>query len=116
MKVAEVLIELVEAVVPHLALLVDPVDGRVEAFGFEMTRSRLGFATTGDQSAVFEHLDVFRHGLECEIERLRQLVDRRLAGGKPLEDCSAGGVGERVERRVQFGFGERCHVCILLNG
>lgn len=110
------LVELVEAVVPHRALFVDPVDGRVEAFGFEATRSRLGFASTGDQAAEFEHLDVLRHRLQREIERLRQLVDGRLASGESLEDCAAGGVGERVERRIQLGFRERRRAHIQLYG
>ena len=66
MDCLEVLVELVEAVVPRLALFVDPVDRRVEPFGLEVTRSRLGLAATGDEAAVLQHLDVFRHRLPSE--------------------------------------------------
>ena len=52
------------------------------------------------QLRILEQPDVLLHPGQRHAERLGELADRRAAGAEPLEDGSAGRVGERCEGAV----------------
>lgn len=69
----------IEPLLPDLPVSGAPIDRRVEGCGVHPARPELGIAATGDQQGSLEHLQMLGHRLEADVERLGQLVDRRLA-------------------------------------
>jgi len=57
---------------------------------------------SGDERRALEHLEVSGDRREADGERSRELRDRRLTDGEPLDDAPAGGVGERTEEQVEI--------------
>ena len=68
----------------------------------ETARPPLRVAPPGDQPGPLEHLQVLRHRLQADRERLGDLVDRGLALGQAGEDGTARAVGERRENQVEL--------------
>ena len=66
--------------------------------------------------ACFEDLQVPRDGLQADVERLGQLVHRRLAVGQPGEDRPAGRVGQGGEGAVEEVVGHRNQPISCLTG
>ena len=62
----------------------------------------IGRCVPGDQAGLFQHLEVFRNGLQADGEWLGQLVDRGLALGEPSQDGSPRGIGEGRKRAVEL--------------
>jgi hypothetical protein len=84
---------------------VDPAREPFERLGCEVHRPALGVACAGDETGGLEHLDVPRHGLHRDVERLCELVH---GGGPPTQSCddaSSHGVGEGEEGAVEQRFG-----------
>src|SRR4051794_11032099 len=98
---SEVVVELVEALGPQAPVLLDPVDGGVQGMSFQVAGPELRLPTAGDQTRAFEHLQVLGDPRQAEVERLGQLVDRRVSGREPGDDGAAGRVGERGEGGVE---------------
>src|SRR4051812_11294782 len=87
--------ELIEPFLPDLSMAVDPLDRRIEWCRLEPARSVLRVPSPTDEARSLQHFQVLRDRLETDVERLRQLVDRRFTGGGQLgEDRPAGRVGE----------------------
>ena len=57
---------------------------------------------SGDERRALEHLEVSGDRREADGEGGRELRDRRLTDGEPLDDAPAGGVGERTEEQVEI--------------
>jgi hypothetical protein len=68
-------VEAVEAGVPELAVAGHPFGGFAQGGGLEVARAPLGFAAAGDQSGLFEDLQVFGDGREAQGEGFGDLVD-----------------------------------------
>ena len=57
---------------------------------------------SGDERRALEHLEVSGDRREADREGSRELRDRRLTDGEPLDDAPAGGVGERTEEQIEI--------------
>src|SRR4051794_14588434 len=80
---AEVVVELVEALGPQAPVRLDPVHGGIEGLPLQMAGAELRLPASRDQPRAFEHLQVLGDAREAQVERLGQLVDRRVADGEP---------------------------------
>jgi len=101
LDVAQVRIQFVEPLRPDPSALFDPVDGGVECFALEVTRSELGAPRPRDETATFEHFEMLGHRGRRHLERLRELFHRGFSGSQPGEDRAARRVGEGGEGRVE---------------
>ena len=97
-------IEPVEAFLPERAVLLQPIRGLRERLGFHAARTELRLTAARDEPRALEHAHVLGNGRQRHREPPRQLADRFVAPGKPLEDRAPRGVGERAER-----LGEQAH-------
>jgi hypothetical protein len=70
----KVLLETVEARFPEPPVVLDPTADLPERGGPQSAGPPLGGASPGDQAGLFQHLEVFRDGLEADGERLGKLV------------------------------------------
>ena len=95
------LVETIEPGLPHLAVPFDPVGHFFQRRGLETAGAPLRVASARDQAGPLEHLQVFRDRRHAHVERLRELGDRRLAGGETGENGAAGRVGQGAERGVE---------------
>src|SRR3954470_6318233 len=91
---AEMVVQLVEALRPQTPVLLDPVDGGVQGVSFQVAGPELRPPATGDQTRAFEHLQMLGDARQAQVERLGQLVDRRVAGGEPRNDGPPRRIGE----------------------
>src|SRR5438445_618309 len=101
LKLAEVAVEAVEALLPEAPIALDPVGDLPQALGLEPAGPPLRVAAPRDQAGVLEHLEVLRDRGKAHGEGLRELGDGRLAGGQTGEDRPPRGIGDRGERRAQ---------------
>src|SRR5690606_9627108 len=86
----------------HLeAVAVDPRGEPFELCGFEVHRTTLRVAAARHEAGLLEHLDVLRHGLETDVEGLRELVHRGGPPAEPRDDRASHRVAQRDERAVQ---------------
>src|SRR6185312_10223444 len=99
----EVVIQRVEARVPEVAILLDPIRYFLERRRFDSRGAPLCVASARDQSGTLEHLEMPRDRRLADGERLRQLRDRRLSCGEARKNCAPGGVGEGRESGVESG-------------
>ena len=86
--------EAVEARIPQLAVLLQPVGHVLQRARLNLARPRLRLAGPQDQPTALEHLDVLRDGLDRHVERLGELVDRRGPRRQPGEDRAPRRIGE----------------------
>ncbi len=107
---AQVRIQLVEAVVPHPAVLIDPVQGAVECLRLEVAGPELRILAARDEPAALEHLEVFGHRGQRHVEGGSQLVDRGVAPGQAAHDGAPGRVGQRGEGRIEALCSPRGHL------
>src|SRR5215210_2701374 len=98
---AQVRVESVHPGLPGLLARLHPVDRLVERLGLEPARPPLRLPAADDQPRALEHLQVPRDRREAHRERLRELVDGRLALGEAREDRAARRVGEGGEREAE---------------
>jgi hypothetical protein len=95
------------------SVFADPGGHVAQALRLEPARPPLSLASLLDQTGPLQHLEVFRDGRKTEIERGRQLRDRRLTLGQPGQDGSTGRIGEGRERGAQV-VGLRLHFSLRL--
>src|SRR6516164_2377180 len=101
LDVAQVLVELVEPLVPDPPALLDPAERLIERLGPQMAGPELGVAGAGDGPAALQHLQVLGDARQRHAERRRQFGHGRVAGRQPGHDGPPGWVGQRGERGVQ---------------
>src|SRR5437773_10374744 len=63
-----------------------------------------------DQPRALEHVQVARNRRQRDVERLRQVADRRLAPREPGEDRAARRIGERGENDVELASRARLRI------
>lgn len=95
----EVGIEAIEALRPHLAVLLEPVRGRCERSRFEPARTLLAFAAARDEPGSFEHLQVLRDRRARERKRFREVLDGSVAIRQTRKDRPPRRIGKRREDR-----------------
>src|SRR5215468_344402 len=94
-------VEAVEARVPEGSIVFRPRGDLCERRGFELAWSRLRFATTADQPGSLQHREVLAHRWAAHVERPRQLLHVRVAGGQSLQDRPPRRVCECGKRSAQ---------------
>jgi hypothetical protein len=97
--------DVVQALVALLGLAavpLDPLRHQVEDLRFEVARAALGVLGLADQARVRQHPDVLRHGLDGDVERVRQLPDRCVADCEAGHDVAPRRVGECGEHPGQL--------------
>src|SRR5256712_485323 len=103
LKLAEVAVEAVEALLPEAPIALDPVGDLPQALGLEPAGPPLRVAAPGDQAGGLEHLEALRGPGEAPGGRVRELGDRRPARRQTGQDRPPPWVGDRGEPRTQRG-------------
>jgi len=93
----EIFFEAVKALIPEGAVVFDPTGGFFEWIGFEMTRARLGIASTCDEARSFQDFQMLGDGRHAHLERLGEIGHGSVTGCEARQDSSAGRIGEGGE-------------------
>src|SRR4051812_23612469 len=107
LKLFQVIIEPVEALFPELPVELDPRGGVLQRPRLQPARPPLRFAAAGDEPRALEHLQVLGNRRQGHVERLGQLVHRRLPPRQPPENRPPSRVGKGRERGAE-GVRHRC--------
>src|ERR671923_2247641 len=99
---AQVRIEPIHAGFPGPLARLHPRQRVVERLGLQPARAPLRVAAADDQPRTLEHLEMARDRGQAHRERLRQLVDRRLALGEASQDRAARRIGEGGEGEAEL--------------
>ena len=100
-ELCEVAAHPVEAGLPHRSVLLGPGRHLLERCCIETARPELRLSATHDQAGLLENLEVLGDGWQGQLEGFSELVDGRLALGKPREHRAPGGVRECREGGVE---------------
>src|SRR5439155_10943514 len=112
LKLAEVVVQAIEAGFPVPPVLADPFGRVPERLRLQPARPPLRLTSLLEEPRALEHLEVLRDRREAEIERGRQLRDRRLALGESREDGAPRRVGEGREGDAEL---VRLRLCLCLH-
>src|SRR6185312_3502612 len=93
----EIDLEAVEALVPELAVALQPFIDAHERLRLQLCGAVLRLASAGDEACMLQDLQVFGDGRQAHVEGLRQLVHRGLAQRQAGQNGPAGRVGEGRE-------------------
>src|SRR5690349_17520357 len=88
LKVFEIRIEAIEALLPMPAILADKIGSLLQRCGIKLAGAPLRLATLCDQFGVLQHLEVLRYGRRAYREWLGKLGDRCLAKCQPRKNCT----------------------------
>src|SRR6266508_2666483 len=101
LQFAQVFVQAIEAVLPELAIPLDPVGGLLEALRLEPAGPPLRIAAARDEAGALEDFQVLRDGRKRHVEGPGQLGDGGLTFREPRQDRAPGRIGERSERNAQ---------------
>jgi len=93
--------ERVEALLPELAGLVEPVGSLLHRFRGQGAADHSALLFAPDQPRVLQDCEVLHEPWKRHREGARELGDRAAAGGERGHDLPARRVGERGENRVE---------------
>src|ERR687887_2878852 len=102
LDMAQVGVQAVEALLPELAVPLDPVVDVLERSRVEATGSPLRLATACDEARPLEHLEVLRDPRQGHVEGLGQLGDAGRSARQASQDGATSRIGERGEREAQL--------------
>src|SRR5438128_3403304 len=94
LQLAEIIVQAIEALLPEVAVVLQPVGGVLERPRLEPAGPPLGLAAARDQAGSLQHLEMLGHGRKAHLEGLGQLRDRSLARGEAGEDRAPCGIRE----------------------
>src|SRR5712691_6401489 len=104
LELVQVLVQPVVALLPELAVALDPLVGLLQRPGLEPGGPPLPLPPPRDQPRPLQHLQVLRDRRQAHLERFRQLGDGGLPRRQPREDRPSRGIREGPEGAVQpFG-------------
>jgi hypothetical protein len=83
-------------------VLVDPRGQSLEGGRVEVDGLALRVSGLGDQTSLFEHMDVFGDCLLGDSEGLSELVERRVRAGQAGDDSAANGICKGHEGPVKL--------------
>src|SRR5918992_4173826 len=109
----EVIAEAVEAALPKPAVAGQPVGGLLEGIALQARRAQLRRAASRYEAGALQHLQVLRHRLQGDRERLGQLVHGRLALREPLQDRAPSRVGEGRECGAELVYRHVVIICLV---
>src|SRR5207249_4145851 len=92
LQLAQQFVEPLVAFLPGMAVLLDPLRHVLQRGRLEAARTPLRLAALADEACPLKHLQVLRHSGQLEVERSRQLQDRRLARLQPGQNRPPGRV------------------------
>ena len=95
--------ELVEALIPTLAPLVDPSGGIIQRPSTQLTPASSTLLRGLDQVRGFQCMEVLQDPRQRHAERSRQLRDRHPPGSQLIEDLATVRIGKRRKRAVEYG-------------
>src|SRR5687767_2962490 len=98
---AQIALQPVEPPLPEVAIVRHPVGHFLQRCWGDAAGPPLRFAALRDQTGPLEDLEVARDGGEADVERLGELIHRRLAGGETREDGAPRRVSEGGERGAE---------------
>src|SRR5215218_9866903 len=108
-QLAESLIEQVEALVPLVAVAIDPGGCLVERLRAEGAPAPLRVGGALDEARTLEHLEVLRDRGTAHGERLGQFSDGRRSAVEARDDRAPRRIGERLEHEAEL-VRRTCHV------
>src|SRR5215813_749375 len=73
LQFAQIVVEPVEAPLPELAIVLDPVGDLLEKLGLQPAETPLYIAGTGDQPRLLQHLEMLGNRRKAHGERLGEL-------------------------------------------
>src|ERR1700740_3110613 len=106
----ENLVQLVEACVPELAVLLDPCRLFLRRAQAELPGPHAPDFLRGDEPRLLQDADMLLHAREGHVELLGKLRDRSVRTAELLHNTASGGVRERGERGIAAGAGI-LHTC-----
>src|SRR4249920_3581749 len=95
------LVQLVEARIPELAVLLDPCRLFFESARAEPAGPHAPDLLRGDELGLLQDADVLPHAGKGHVERLGQICDRSVGTSELLQNAASGGVRERGERDIE---------------
>src|SRR6476646_3540152 len=97
------LVQLVEACVPELAVLLEPCRLFLQTARAELAGPHAPELLRGDEPGLLQDADVLLHAREGHVEPLGQVRDRSVGTSELLQNSAPGGVRERGERGIEVG-------------
>ena len=116
LEVGEQDIELIEAAGPELPVAEKPPRCLPQPVRLDPAQPPLSVASPRDQAGPLQHLEVLGDRRLGHLERVRELLHRRLTRRQATEDRPSGGVGQGRERCVQVGhfITNQFHNCLVM--
>src|SRR3954471_314392 len=99
----QVFIEAVEALLPIVPVVIEPVGRLLEWARLQPARPPLRLAAADNQSGAFQHLEMFGNPRSGHLERLGEFIHRSFPERKPRQDrtpCRIGEGGEDVAQGI----------------
>src|SRR5271163_89580 len=109
------LVQLVEACVPELAVLLDPCRLFLESAQAEFAGPHAPDLLLGDEPRLLQDADMLPHACGGHVELLGKVRDRSVCTAKLLQNAAAGGVRERGERGIEASPGILNHLVQYVN-
>src|SRR5688500_8453060 len=102
LNLTEVLVQAIEAQLPHAAITLHPIGDVLEGRQGELTGTPLRLAPARDEARALEHLEVLRDSGQAHVEGLSQFRHGALARRQAGEDRAPSRVGERGECEAEM--------------
>ena len=100
LEFGEIIVQLIEAALPHLPLLNQPLLGELQPPRYEPIGPHPADLLRANEAAPFQHLEVLEEGGQRHVERLRQLGHGRGTTAQALEDLPPRGIGQCPEHAI----------------
>ena len=101
----EIFSERIELALPELPIGLNPIRRRLERCCLKRAESHPSIFVAGNEARIPEHTEMTRNRRKRDIERLRQIADRRMTGGESRKNGAPGRVGEgRENTGERLGF------------
>ena len=97
----EVLLKLVELLLPELPVVIEPGHGVAHRRCDQAAIPATTVPPTHHQPGALQDPEVFAHGGEGHAKRRRQLADGALLVPQPAQEPAAGGIGQGAEDRIE---------------
>src|SRR5262245_36425575 len=97
------LVQLVEACVPELAILLDPGRLFLQSARADLAGAHAPDLLRGDEPGLLQDADVLLHAREGHAELPGKVSDRSVGTSQLFQDAASGGIRERGERGIEAG-------------
>src|SRR5947209_7676623 len=101
LQLLQVDLEAVEALVPQIAIMLEPVVDALEGDRLDAARPPLRLAPARDQAGAFQHLEMLRYRRQAHRKGLGEFRHRGFPKREPRQDGPARRVGKGCERSAE---------------